>query len=333
MRRAHKVACLAGDGLGPELMAQATRTLRKVARMHGFAIEDVHAPYGSEALTRSGHPLPPATRTAVLEADAVLVAAVGEPALGGVASELDLRARITHVLFCHGDVTLLSPFGAETESWTVERAFELARRRRSRLVSVDHDARWDSLVDEAGSRHDTVTVEHMSLAETLRVLAFAPERLDMVVTTGVVATAIDELAGSGERDDRLVAAGRLAGNGPSVFAPAQAAPRDDAGQGVADPSSMLLAASLMLREGLGQSHAADTLSAALRGARVSRSDSVSAVHRTLSASTRDLADVVVGLLPASHRNAEFVPSGVGSTEPPRSAGVGFAGAGAGEALA
>jgi 3-isopropylmalate dehydrogenase len=307
MRRAHRVACLAGDGLGPELMAQATRTLRKVARMHGFAIEDVHAPFGSEALTRSGHPLPPATRSAVLEADAVLVAAVGEPALGDVASELDLRARVTHVLAPHGDFTLLSPLGREAESWTVERAFELARGRRGRLVSVDDDARWAVLVDEAGSRHDTVTVEHMSLAETLRLLAFGPERLDVVVTVGVVAPAVEELAGGEERDSRLVATGRLAGNGPSVLAPAQAESSDDAGHGVADPSSMLLAASLMLREGLGESLAADTLSAALREARVSGPGPVAAVRRTLSASTRDFADVVVGLLPTSHRNAEFLP--------------------------
>jgi isocitrate/isopropylmalate dehydrogenase len=214
MRRAHKVACLAGDGLGPELMAQATRTLRKVARMHGFAIEDVHAPFGNEALTRSGHPLPSATRAAVLEAEAVLVAAVGEPALGGVASELDLRARVTHVLFGYGDFTLLSPLESEAESWTVERAFVLARRGRGHLVSVDHDAHWTALVDEAGSRHDTVTVEHMSLAETLRVFAFGPERLDVVVTAGVVAPAIEELASGTERDGRLVATGRLAGNGP-----------------------------------------------------------------------------------------------------------------------
>ena len=195
MRRAHKVACLAGDGLGPELMAQATRTLRKVARMHGFTVEDVHAPFGSEALTRSGHPLPPATRSAVLEAEAVLVAAVGEPALGGVGSELDLRARATHVLLRRGDFTLLSPLGREADGWTVERAFELAQPRRGRLVSVDHDARWAAVVDEAGSRHDTVTVEHVSLAETLRVLAFGPERLDVVVTAGVVARAVEELAG------------------------------------------------------------------------------------------------------------------------------------------
>jgi hypothetical protein len=34
---------------------------------------------------------------------------------------------------------------------------------------------------------------------------------------------------------------------------------------------------------------------------------VEAVRRTLTASTRDFADAVVGLLPASHRNAEFLP--------------------------
>ena len=311
MRRVHTVACLAGDGLGPELMAQATRTLRKVARMHGFAVEDVHAPFGSEALTRSGHPLPPATRSAVLAADAVLVAAVGEPALAGVESELDLRARLTHVLCRRGDFTLLSPLAGETGSWTVERAFELAGRSRGRLVSVDYDAGWAALVDDEASRHEGVAVQHSSLAEMVRVLASRPERLDVLVAAGVVAAALEELAAGGDGDHRLVAAGRLAGNGPSVFAPAQAASPDDAGHGVADPSSMLLAASLMLREGLGESHAADTLSAALQAARAGSPGPVAAVRRTLSASTRDFADAVVGLLPASHRNTEFLPGALG----------------------
>src|SRR5437763_7818235 len=135
MGRTYRVACLAGDGLGPELMAQATRTLRTVARMHGFAIEDVHAPFGSEALTRSGHPLPQSTRSAVLGAEAVLVADVTDPALAGVGAQLDLRARVTSVLCRRSDFVVLSPADEEAEGWTVERAFELARRRRGRLVS------------------------------------------------------------------------------------------------------------------------------------------------------------------------------------------------------
>jgi hypothetical protein len=96
---------------------------------------------------------------------------------------------------------------------------------------------------------------------------------------------------------------------------------------------MLLAVSLLLREGLGEEHAADTLASALRQARADGSGSLAAVRRTLQASTRDFGDAVVKMLPAVHRNAEFVPRGVGSTEPPRSAGTGYAGAVAGEGLA
>src|SRR6516164_2394806 len=109
MRQTYTVACLAGDGLGPELMAEASRTLRQVARMHGFAVEDVHAPFGSEALTRSGHPLPATTRTAVFDADVVLLADAADPALGGVEPDLDLRASLTQVLVERGDLVLLTP--------------------------------------------------------------------------------------------------------------------------------------------------------------------------------------------------------------------------------
>ena len=303
-RRVHRVACLAGDGLGPELMAEATRALRKVARMHGFAIEDVHAPIGTEALTRWGQPLPAATRSAVLSADAVLVADAAEPALAGLMAQLDLRARITHVLCRRSDFALLTPLAGD-ESWTVEQAFAFAGRGRGHLISVDHDGRWAAVVDEEGDRHESVAVEHAGLADMVRALTFEPDRLDVVVTTGVVAPALEQLAAGDEDDDRLAAVGLLAGNGPSVFSPAQTDPHDNAGHGVADPGSMLLAASLLLREGLGEAHAADTLAAALRHARASGSP-VARPHR-LSATTRDFGDAVAGLLPASHRNAEFVP--------------------------
>ncbi|HST24977.1 MAG TPA: isocitrate/isopropylmalate family dehydrogenase [Gaiellaceae bacterium] len=300
MKRSYTVACLAGDGLGPELMAEASRTLRKVARMHGFAVDDVHAPFGSEALTRSGHPLPAETRAAVQEADAVLVADMGQPALAGVTAELDLRARVTQVLSGRADFVLLSPLDGGSERWTVERAFALSRSRRGRLVSVDGGPRWSELVAEEAARNDSVEVEHASLAETLRRLAFEPRQLDVLVAAGMLAPALEELAGAG--DDRLAAVSLLAGSGGSVFAPARPESHDDAGHGVADPSSMLVAVSLLLREGLGEAHAADTLVAALRDAR-----GRDPLRRTLTETTRDFGDAVTRLLPSSHRNAEFLP--------------------------
>ena len=37
---AYSIACLAGDGIGPEVMAQASRGLRAAARLHGLVLEE-----------------------------------------------------------------------------------------------------------------------------------------------------------------------------------------------------------------------------------------------------------------------------------------------------
>ena len=42
MTRPQTVACLAGDGVGPELMAQATRALSHVAKLHSVAVDEIH---------------------------------------------------------------------------------------------------------------------------------------------------------------------------------------------------------------------------------------------------------------------------------------------------
>ena len=95
--RRYKIACLAGDGIGPELMAEASRAVAAVSHLHGFAVDEAHVPFGGDAVRRFGHPLPPATREACREADAVLVAATREPALEGVKASLDLTWRVTRV--------------------------------------------------------------------------------------------------------------------------------------------------------------------------------------------------------------------------------------------
>ncbi len=48
------VACLTGSGTAPELMAEAMYALDAVARVHGFAFDQVHAPFGGVALARLG---------------------------------------------------------------------------------------------------------------------------------------------------------------------------------------------------------------------------------------------------------------------------------------
>ena len=56
-KKRYTVACLSGDGIGPELMAEASRALTEAGRLHGFFVDEVHAPFAGEAVTP---PRPPA---------------------------------------------------------------------------------------------------------------------------------------------------------------------------------------------------------------------------------------------------------------------------------
>ncbi|HEX2827939.1 MAG TPA: 3-isopropylmalate dehydrogenase [Burkholderiales bacterium] len=73
-----KIAVLAGDGIGPEIVAQATKVLR-VLQKDGLKIEMEDAPFGGAGYDAAGDPLPAGTLKLAKEADAVLCGAVGGP--------------------------------------------------------------------------------------------------------------------------------------------------------------------------------------------------------------------------------------------------------------
>ena len=69
------VAVLPGDGIGPEIIAQARRVLQKLE----LKIQFSEAPVGGAAYERHGDPLPAETLRTAKQADAVLFGAVGDP--------------------------------------------------------------------------------------------------------------------------------------------------------------------------------------------------------------------------------------------------------------
>ena len=69
-----RVAILPGDGIGPEIIAQATKVLRKLE----LGLELASAPVGGAGYEAAGEPLPAATLALAKEADAVLFGAVGD---------------------------------------------------------------------------------------------------------------------------------------------------------------------------------------------------------------------------------------------------------------
>ena len=74
-----RIVVLPGDGIGPEVMAQGTRCLRAIAEAHGHQFELTELPFGGAAIDLCGNPLPESTLKACLEADAVLLGAIGGP--------------------------------------------------------------------------------------------------------------------------------------------------------------------------------------------------------------------------------------------------------------
>jgi 3-isopropylmalate dehydrogenase len=182
--------------------------------------------------------------------------------------------------------------------------FSLARSSRGRVTSVGGDAEWRSLVDAEAGRHPGVAVETLPMNVAASELAFHPDRFDVVVAPTAFAEPLVGLVAHGQRP-RLVASGRLAASGPGVFAPAHGAAEDIAGQGVANPASLLLAAALLLGEGLGERRAAETLTGAVLEACTHGVPTPDMVTSGLGATTREFADAVLSELPSSLTTAEF----------------------------
>ncbi len=79
-----KIAVLPGDGIGPEIVAEAVKVLKALGPT--FQLEE--APVGGAAYDLSGHPLPPATLELAKSADAILFGAVGDWKYDTLAREL-----------------------------------------------------------------------------------------------------------------------------------------------------------------------------------------------------------------------------------------------------
>jgi 3-isopropylmalate dehydrogenase len=119
------IAVLPGDGVGPEVTAEAVRCLQAIARRFDHQFELREALFGGAAIDAHGDPLPPATLDLCKRADAVLLGAIGGPkwsdpnalvrpeqGLLGLRRELGLYANLRPVV-PHPALLEASPLKAE----------------------------------------------------------------------------------------------------------------------------------------------------------------------------------------------------------------------------
>ncbi len=73
------IAILPGDGIGPEIVEQAMKTVKVIANKFNHELEYEYALTGAVAIDKVGDPYPPETHELCMKSDAVLFGAIGDP--------------------------------------------------------------------------------------------------------------------------------------------------------------------------------------------------------------------------------------------------------------
>ena len=323
------VAVLPGDGIGPEVTAEAIRVLDELGIGHS------EHPFGGNAILASGTPLPDETLAACRAADGILLGAVGLPELEGkpvrpeqgllgLRKELGVYANLRPAQAKGIDLLIVRElvgglyFGAkgtrEDGTWfdtceysrpeverVARRAFVLARERGGRVTSVDkvnvmHTSRlWRDVVTDLGSgEYPDVPLDHALVDSFAMVIVQAPETIDVVLTENTFGDILSDVAAAVTGGLGLAASASLGDEGPGLYEPVHGSAPQIAGQGVANPAGMLRSTALLLRHSLARAGDADAVDAAI--------DATLAEVRTPdlggTATTREVGDAVLRRLAA-----------------------------------
>jgi 3-isopropylmalate dehydrogenase len=285
---AELIACLPGDGIGPEVLGQALRVLELLP----VEVETVELPFGGAAIDAAGEPLPAETLDACRASRAVLLGAVGGPkwdaapvrpeaGLLGLRKELDVYANLRPARQGAIDLIVVRElvgglyFGARgvREDGTVfdtceyhpsqveriaRRAFELARSRSRRLVSVDKanvldtSRLWRRVLSEVAADYPDVELRHALVDSFAMEIATSADRVDVVVTENMFGDILSDLAAAVTGGLGLAASASLGDAGPGIFEPVHGSAPDIAGTGAANPAAMLRSLALLLEHALGR---------------------------------------------------------------------------------
>jgi len=74
-----KIAVLPGDGIGPEIVEQALKVLKAIAKKYNHTFTFTEAPVGATAIDKTGNPYPDETHRICMESGAVMFGAIGDP--------------------------------------------------------------------------------------------------------------------------------------------------------------------------------------------------------------------------------------------------------------
>ena len=325
----YKIALIPGDGIGPEIVAEAKKVLDRVCEKYSHKFSYTEVLLGGASIDAHGVPL---TEEAIAQAKAsaaVLMGSIGgdaktspwyklepskrpEAGLLAIRKALNLFANLRPA-YLYNELRDACPlrdeiigdgfdmiivreltgglyFGArktteengvrtavDTLSYNENeirriaiKAFEIARKRRNKVTSVDKanvldsSRLWRSVVEDVAKDYPDVTLEHMLVDNCAMQLVRDPKQFDVILTENMFGDILSDEASMVTGSIGMLSSASLNETKLGLYEPSHGSAPDIAGQNKANPIATILSAAMMLRYSLDLDKEADAVETAVQ---------------------------------------------------------------------
>ena len=325
----YKIALIPGDGIGPEIVAEAKKVLDRVCEKYSHKFSYTEVLLGGASIDAHGVPLTDEAIAQAKASDAVLMGSIGgdaktspwyklvpskrpESGLLAIRKALSLFANLRPA-YLYNELRDACPlrdeiigdgfdmiivreltgglyFGArktteengvrtavDTLSYNENeirriaiKAFEIARKRRNKVTSVDKanvldsSRLWRSVVEDVAKDYPDVTLEHMLVDNCAMQLVRDPKQFDVILTENMFGDILSDEASMVTGSIGMLSSASLNETKLGLYEPSHGSAPDIAGQNKANPIATILSAAMMLRYSLDLDKEADAVETAVQ---------------------------------------------------------------------
>ena len=325
----YKIAVIPGDGIGPEIVAEAKKVLDRVCEKYSHKFSYTEVLLGGASIDAHGVPLTEEAIAQAKDSDAVLMGSIGgdaktspwyklepskrpEAGLLAIRKALNLFANLRPA-YLYNELRDACPlrdeiigdgfdmiivreltgglyFGArktteengvrtavDTLSYNENeirriaiKAFEIARKRRNKVTSVDKanvldsSRLWRSVVEDVAKDYPDVTLEHMLVDNCAMQLVRDPKQFDVILTENMFGDILSDEASMVTGSIGMLSSASLNETKLGLYEPSHGSAPDIAGQNKANPIATILSAAMMLRYSLDLDKEADAVETAVQ---------------------------------------------------------------------
>ncbi|MCI8893690.1 MAG: 3-isopropylmalate dehydrogenase [Lachnospiraceae bacterium] len=325
----YKIGVISGDGIGPEIVAEARKVLDRIAKVYGHTFTYEEILLGGASIDACGVPLTDEAIAQAKSSDAVLMGSIGgntttspwyqlppdkrpEAGLLKIRKALNLFANLRPA-YLYEELKSACPIKDELigdgfdmlimreltgglyfgERGTEEvdgiltahdsltyneheirriavKGFEIARKRRGKVTSVDKanvldsSRLWRKVVEEVAKDYPEVSYEHMLVDNCAMQLVRNPGQFDVILTENMFGDILSDEASMVTGSIGMLSSASLNDTKFGLYEPSHGSAPDIAGKDIANPIATILSAAMMLRYSLDLDQEAAAVEAAVK---------------------------------------------------------------------